>query len=337
MWNWLLIGLASQAALMLYDGSPFAEGPETLWRLAAEDQWTVFGTSAKYLSALHKSGYTPNTAVDLSALETVLSTGSPLAPATFEFVYRAVKSDLLLGSISGGTDIVSCFCLCCPILPVYAGQLQCAGLGMAVDVLDSAGNSVEQTQGELVCRRPFPSLPVGFLNDPDGVRFKATYFEHFPGVWTHGDFAQRTAEGGWIIHGRSDTTLNPGGVRIGTSELYRVLENIPVVQDAVAIGWRPSNQDELDELIVLFVVLAPDTPLDEDLQTAIRVAIREAASPRHVPKIIAQVADVPRTISGKIAELAVRQSVHGDPIRNLEALENPDALALFQNHPALGL
>ncbi|MGA1207267.1 MAG: acetoacetate--CoA ligase [Litorivicinaceae bacterium] len=330
MWNWLCLGLASEAALMLYDGSPFAQGPETLWSLAAADQWTVFGTSAKYLSALDKAGYRPATE-DLSALKAVLSTGSPLAPTTFEFVYRDIKADVLLGSISGGTDILSCFCLCSPLLPVYSGQLQCAGLGLDVDVVDPDGRSVTGTQGELVCRRPFPSLPVGFYHDPDNQKYHAAYFEKFPGLWTHGDYAERTLEGGFIIHGRSDTTLNPGGVRIGTAELYRALDDLESIRDAVAIGVR---RDE-DEDIVLFVVLPEGESLTEALAEDLRARIRAARSPRHVPKIIAQVADVPRTVSGKIAELAVRQIVHGEPIGNMDALANPDALEYFRNHPAL--
>jgi acetoacetyl-CoA synthetase len=330
MWNWLCIGLASEAALMIYDGSPFASGPETLWTLAAQDHWTVFGTSAKYLSALDKAGYRPATE-DLSPLKAILSTGSPLAPATFEFVYRDIKADVLLGSISGGTDILSCFCLCCPILPVYAGQLQCAGLGLDVDVLDHNGAPITEAQGELVCRRPFPSMPLGFFNDPDDRRYHAAYFERFPGLWTHGDFAERTADGGFIIHGRSDTTLNPGGVRIGTAEIYRALDDLDSIRDAVAIGWRRGD----DEEIVLFVVLAEGLVLNDTMERMLRDRIREARSPRHVPKIIAQVADVPRTVSGKIAELAVRQMVHGEPIGNMDALANPDALAHFEHHPAL--
>ncbi len=330
MWNWLCLGLASEAALMIYDGSPFASGPETLWSLAAQDQWTVFGTSAKYLSALDKAGYRPATE-DLSHLKAILSTGSPLAPATFEFVYRDIKADVLLGSISGGTDILSCFCLCCPILPVYSGQLQCAGLGLDVDVLDHEGTPITATQGELVCRRPFPSMPLGFFNDTDGHRYQAAYFQRFAGLWTHGDFAERTEEGGFIIHGRSDTTLNPGGVRIGTAEIYRALDDLDSIRDAVAIGLRRGD----DEDIVLFVVLAEGDILTDAMERMLRDRIRHARSPRHVPKIIAQVADVPRTVSGKIAELAVRQMVHGEPIGNMDALANPDALAHFKNHPAL--
>ncbi len=332
MWNWLVSGLASGATLVLYDGSPFHPGPDALWRMAEDEGVTVFGTSAKYLQALEKSGYRPGDQTDLSALRCLLSTGSPLLPSGFDFVYDAVKSDLQLASISGGTDIVSCFALGSPILPVRRGELQCRGLGMAVAAFDDDGRSLVGEPGELVCTRPFPAMPVGFWDDPGDTRYRAAYFERFPGVWHHGDWTLITPEGGVIIHGRSDAVLNPGGVRIGTAEIYRQVEKLPEIAEAIAVGQDWAG----DQRVVLFVRLAGQAGLDEALQSRIRRAIREHASPRHVPAKIIQVSDIPRTLSGKIVELAVRDVIHGRPVRNTDALANPEALELYRDLPELG-
>ncbi|HYK25638.1 MAG TPA: acetoacetate--CoA ligase [Steroidobacteraceae bacterium] len=331
MWNWLASALATGAALVLYEGNPFSPGPDVLWRMAAEEGVSVFGTSAKYLSALEKSGFEPALHVDLSALRAVLSTGSPLLPDGFDFVYRAIKKDLLLASISGGTDIVSCFALGCPIRPVYRGELQCRGLGMRVDIFDDEGRSIRGERGELVCTAPFPSMPVGFWNDPDGAKYRAAYFERFPGIWHHGDYAEITEHDGVVIHGRSDALLKPGGVRIGTAEIYASIESLPEIVESVAVGqdWRG------DVRIVLFVRLKPGVELDEALVARIRHAIRTQATPRHVPQRILLVPDIPRTLSGKITELAVRNVVHGWPVKNVEALANPEALEHFRDRPEL--
>jgi acetoacetyl-CoA synthetase len=325
MWNWMASGLAAGATLVLFDGSPFHPGPEVLWDLAADEAVTVFGTSAKYLSALEKAGVEPARTHRLDALRTVLSTGSPLAPESFDYVYRSINDDVQLSSISGGTDIVSCFALGNPTLPVFRGELQCRGLGLAVKVFDGAGLPVIDQRGELVCTRPFPSMPTGFWKDPDGSRYRAAYFERFPGVWTHGDFAELTPRGSLIIHGRSDAVLNPGGVRIGTAELYRVVEGMDEVVESIAVGQDRDG----DQRILLFVVLRPGLTLDEPLATAIRTRIRERLTPRHVPARVYQVPEIPRTRSGKIVELAVREAIHGRPVQNLEALANPQALAAF--------
>jgi acetoacetyl-CoA synthetase len=325
MWNWMASALALGTRLVLYDGSPFHPGPTALWNLVAEEGVTVFGTSAKYLSALEKAGAEPTRTHDLSALRTVLSTGSPLAPEAFDYVYRAIKSDLLLASISGGTDIVSCFALGNPMLPVNRGELQCRGLGLAVEVFDEDGKPVVGERGELVCTRPFPCMPVGFWKDPDGARYRKTYFERFPGVWTHGDFAELTPRGGLVIHGRSDAVLNPGGVRIGTAEIYRVVESLDFVLEAIAVG-----QDWLGhQRVLLFVVLRDGLALNDDLTTSIRRCIRERLTPRHVPAEVRQVPAIPRTRSGKIVELAVADVIHGRKVKNREALANPDALDAF--------
>jgi acetoacetyl-CoA synthetase len=329
MWNWMASALALGTRLVLYDGSPFHPGPEALWDLVAQEGVTVFGTSAKYLSALEKAGAEPGRTHDLAALRTVLSTGSPLAPASFDYVYRAVKADLLLASISGGTDIVSCFALGNPMLPVYRGELQCRGLGLAVAVFDDAGNPVVGERGELVCTQAFPCMPLAFWNDPDGARYRAAYFERFggpnSGVWTHGDFAELTTRGGLVIHGRSDAVLNPGGVRIGTAEIYRVVEAMDDVLEAIAVGqdWKG------DQRVLLFLVLREGVQLDDTLVAAIRGRIRERLTPRHVPAEIRQVAAIPRTRSGKIVELAVADVIHGRAIKNKEALANPEALDAF--------
>ncbi len=331
MWNWLVSGLAAGATLVLYEGSPFHPDPGVLWRLAQGERIGIFGTSAKYLSALEKSGYVPAEAVNLGALRTVLSTGSPLLPDGFDFVYRAVKSDLLLASISGGTDIVSCFALGCPVRPVHRGELQCRGLGMRVEVFDEQGRPVRGVRGELVCTAPFPSMPVGFWNDPDGRRYRAAYFEHFPGVWHHGDYAELTPNDGIVIYGRSDAVLNPGGVRIGTAEIYSAVEALPEIVEALAVGQDWQN----DVRVVLFVRLAPGIALDEGLRKKIRDTVRAQTSPRHMPAKILAVPDMPRTRSGKLTELAVRNVIHGREVKNIDALANPESLGYFRDLPEL--
>ncbi len=326
MWNWLVSGLAIGATVVLYDGSPFQPGPERLMDLIDAERISVFGTSAKYLAALEKAGVEPINSHQLSALKGLLSTGSPLSHESFDYVYRAIKPDVCLSSISGGTDIVSCFVLGNPVLPVYRGELQCKGLGMAVEVWSDDGQPVIGEKGELVCSRHFPSMPVGFWNDPDGEKFKAAYFDTFPGVWAHGDYAEETPHGSLIIHGRSDAVLNPGGVRIGTAEIYRQVEKIEDVLESIAIG----QQWQGDVRVVLFVRLREGVTLDEDLKQRICQVIRDNTTNRHVPAKVIAVADIPRTISGKIVELAVRNVVHGQPVKNTDALANPEALALFE-------
>jgi acetoacetyl-CoA synthetase len=326
MWNWLVSALATGATLVLYDGSPFHPGPEVLWRMAEEERLTVFGTSAKYLSSLQQSEFVPAAAVDLTALRTLLSTGSPLLPEGFDYVYSAVKEDLLLASISGGTDIVSCFALGCPIRPVHRGEIQCRGLGMAVDIFDDAGRPLRGVRGELVCTAPFPSMPLGFWNDPHGAKYRAAYFERFPGVWHHGDYAAISEHDGLIIYGRSDAVLNPGGVRIGTAEIYSAVESLPQIAEALAVGQDWNG----DVRVVLFVRLRGDAQLDEPLRREIRNTVRTHTTPRHVPAKTIAVPDFPRTISGKLTELAVRNVIHGLPVKNLDALANPGALEYFR-------
>ncbi len=331
MWNWLASGLASGATLCLFDGSPFAPTGNVLWDYATEERFAIFGTSAKYIDAVRKGGIEPLKTHDLSMLRLITSTGSPLSPEGFSFVYEGIKPDVQLASISGGTDIVSCFVLGNPVKPVWRGEIQGPGLGLAVDVWDDEGKPVRGEKGELVCTRAFPSMPVGFWNDPDGAKYRAAYFERFDNVWCHGDFAEWTEHGGMIIHGRSDATLNPGGVRIGTAEIYNQVEQLDEVAEAICIG-----QDWDDDVrVILFVRLAPGVTLDADLDRKIKAKIRTGASPRHVPAKIIAVADIPRTKSGKIVELAVREVVHGRPVKNKEALANPDALELFAGLEAL--
>jgi acetoacetyl-CoA synthetase len=331
MWNWLASGLASEATLILYDGSPFAPTPAVLWDFAQEAGINVFGTSAKYIDGCAKAGLAPAKTHNLSALRLITSTGSPLAPESFEYVYREIKPDLHLASISGGTDIVSCFVLGDPTSPVWKGEIQAAGLGMAVDVYSDDGGPLRGAKGELVCLKPFVSMPVNFWNDPDGKKYHAAYFEKFPNIWAHGDFAEWTDHGGVIIYGRSDATLNPAGVRIGTAEIYAQVEQIPEVAEAICIGqnW------EHDVRVVLFVRLRDGVTLDEALRERIRRQIRTGASPRHVPAKIVQVTDIPRTRSGKITEIAVRDVVHGRPVKNTQALANPEALTQYENVPEL--
>jgi len=325
MWNWLVSGLSSGATLCLYDGSPFYPDGNVLFDYAQEEKFAIFGTSAKYIDAVRKGGLTPKTSHDLASLRLMTSTGSPLSPEGFSFVYDGIKSDLHLASISGGTDIVSCFVLGNPLKPVWRGEIQGPGLGLAVDVWDDEGRPVRGEKGELVCTKAFPSMPVMFWNDPEGAKYRAAYFERFDNVWCHGDFAEWTAHDGIVIHGRSDATLNPGGVRIGTAEIYNQVEQMEEVLEALCIG-----QDWDDDVrVVLFVRLASGVDLDDDLVKAVKNRIRTGASPRHVPAKVIAVADIPRTKSGKIVELAVRDVVHGRPVKNKEALANPEALDLF--------
>ncbi len=331
MWNWLASGLASGATLVLYDGSPFHPAPETLIDLIDAEGISIFGTSAKYLSALEKAGVTPRASHRLDRLRTVLSTGSPLSHESFRYVYRGFKDDLCLASISGGTDIVSCFVLGNPCLPVWEGEIQCRGLGMAVAIWNDAGAPMVGEKGELVCTRPFPSCPIGFWNDPEDRKFTEAYFSRWPGIWAQGDYGEITPHGGLVIHGRSDAVLNPGGVRIGTAEIYRQVEKIPAVLESVCIGQEWDD----DVRVVLFVVLRPGLALDDALRDRNRATIRANTTPRHVPARIVQVTDIPRTRSGKIAELAVRQIVHDLPVKNTDALANPEALDLYRGLSAL--
>lgn len=331
MWNWLISGLATGATCMLYDGSPFAERGRILWDYAEAERFTLFGTSAKYIDAIKKAGVVPRRSHVLPALRAVLSTGSPLLPESFDYVYECVKPDVHLASISGGTDIMACFAAGNPVLPVYRGELQCRGLGMATDVFDDDGHSLVGEMGELVCTQTFPSIPLYFMNDPDGSRLRSSYFERFPGLWCHGDWCEITAHDGMVITGRSDATLNPGGVRIGTAEIYRQVETLPEVVESIVIGQNFQG----DARVVLFVKLAEGLMIDDLLREKIKQRIRENTTPRHVPAKIVQVADIPRTKSNKIVELAVRDVVHGRTVKNVEALANPEALELFRNRVEL--
>lgn len=326
MWNWLVSGLSVGAKVVLYDGSPFYPSGHCLWQMAERHKVSIFGTSAKYIAALEKAQIKPRQDYDLSALKTILSTGSPLAHESFDYVYRDIKQDLCLSSISGGTDIISCFALGNPILPVYRGELQCLGLGMAVDIVNDHQRSIIQEKGELVCTLPFPSCPIGFWQDPDHSKFYQAYFNIFDNIWAHGDYGEITSHNGLIIHGRSDAVLNPGGVRIGTAEIYRQVEQLNEVTESIAIGQRWHG----DVRVVLFVILKEGLILDDALECTIRDKIRTHTTPRHVPAKIVQVSDIPRTISGKIVELAVRKVVHNEEVKNTDALKNPEALALFK-------
>jgi acetoacetyl-CoA synthetase len=330
MWNWLMSALASEAALLLYDGSPFVARGKVLFDMADAEGMTHFGTSAKFIDAIAKTGLEPRKTHGLEKLRAVLSTGSPLLPESFDYVYQNIKQDVCLSSISGGTDIVSCFVLGNPTGAVWRGEIQAKGLGLAIDVFDEAGVSTKG-KGELVCTRPFPAMPIGFWNDPDGSRYRAAYFEKFPNVWRHGDWCEITAHGGMVIYGRSDAVLNPGGVRIGTAEIYRQVEQLDEVVESLVIG-----QDwDGDVRVVLFVKLREGLILNESLVSKIKQKVRQNTTPRHVPAKILQVADIPRTKSGKIVELAVRDVVHGRQPKNLEALANPEALELFRNRAEL--
>ena len=331
MWNWLVSGLASGATLLLYDGSPFVGRGKVLFDFAEAEGMTHFGTSAKFIDALAKAGLKPKETHDLSKLRAILSTGSPLAPEGFDYIYENVHDDVCLSSISGGTDIVSCFVLGNPMGPVWRGEIQAKGLGMAVAVFNEEGRAVQGEKGELVCTRPFPAMPIGFWNDPDGAKYRAAYFEKYPNVWRHGDWCEETGHGGLIIYGRSDAVLNPGGVRIGTAEIYRQVEQLDEVLESLVIGqdWQG------DVRVVLFVKLKDGIALDDALAARIKKRIRDNTTARHVPAKILAVADIPRTKSGKIVELAVREVVHGRPVKNLEALANPEALAHFRNRAEL--
>jgi acetoacetyl-CoA synthetase len=330
MWNWLVSSLAVGATVVLYDGAPLCP-PSILWDMAQRERITVFGTSAKYLALSEKEELEPVRTHDLSALRAILSTGSPLAGHSYDYVYGKIKRDVHLASISGGTDIISCFALGNPTGPVWRGELQTRGLGMSVDVFDDRGRPVRATDGELVCTRPFPSMPIGFWNDPDASKYRAAYFDHYPGVWRHGDWARITGHDGLVILGRSDATLNPGGVRIGTAEIYRQVEQLPEVVESLVVG----QEWEGDVRIVLFVRLREGVRLGDELVGRIKARVREYASPHHVPRKIVQVADIPRTISGKITELAVRDVIHGRPVANVDALANPSALDQFRNRKEL--
>jgi acetoacetyl-CoA synthetase len=331
MWNWLVSGLASGATLLLYDGSPFIGRGKVIFDFAEAEGMTHLGTSAKFIDAIAKEGLKPKDSHRLEKLRAILSTGSPLGPEGFDYVYENVKQDVCLSSISGGTDIVSCFVLGNPVGPVWRGEIQAKGLGMAVEVFDESGKPIRREKGELVCTRPFPSMPVGFWNDPGGAKYRAAYFEKYPNVWRHGDWCEETEHGGLVIYGRSDAVLNPGGVRIGTAEIYRQVEQLDEVVESLVIGqdWQG------DVRVVLFVKLKEGMTLDEALAAKIRHRIRSNTTPRHVPAKIVQVADIPRTKSGKIVELAVREVVHGRPVKNQEALANPEALAHFHNRQEL--
>ncbi len=331
MWNWLVSVLASGGTLLLYDGSPFHPDGNVLFEFADETGMTLFGTSARFIDALAKAGLAPGATHRLDDLRTMTSTGSPLAAESFDFVYEKIKSDIHLASISGGTDIISCFVGGNPIGPVWRGEIQVRALGMKVDVFDEAGRPIQGEKGELVCTMPFPSMPVGFWNDPDGRKYHAAYFEKFPGVWCHGDYVELTEHDGMIIYGRSDAVLNPGGVRIGTAEIYRQVEQLDEIVESLVIGQKWEG----DERVVLFVRLRDGATLDTDLERRIRQKIRESTSPRHVPARIVQITEVPRTKSGKIVELAVRDVVHGRAVKNQEALANPEALEQFRDREEL--
>jgi len=327
MWNWMVSTLMLGARIVLYEGNPFHPGPERLWQIAEDERLSHFGVSAKYIDAVRNSGYAPKDNVDLSNLRVIMTTGSPLSVDGFDFVYKSISQTIQLSSISGGTDIISCFVLGCPVQPVIAGEIQACGLGMKVAVLDDNGTPVIGEQGELCCLAPFPSMPIKFWNDPDDAKYKAAYFEHFPGVWRHGDWATMTSRGGIVIHGRSDATLNPGGVRIGTAEIYRQVEAFDEILEALVVGQSWDN----DVRVILFVRMAEHATLNDDLVTSIKQAIRNGATPRHVPAQIIAVPDIPRTRSGKITELAVRDIIHGRPVKNTEALANAEALDHFRD------
>ena len=331
MWNWLTSSLAVGATLVLFDGNPFHPHPGALWQMAEKEDITVFGTSAGYIAALQNAGVTPGKTYDLSRLRAVLSTGSPLSIEGFEFIYREVKSDLQLASISGGTDLNGCFALGNPMAPVYSGELQCRGLAMKVEAYNEEGQPVIGQQGELVCSRPFPSMPIYFWDDPDGAKYHKAYFDVYPNVWRHGDFIDVNERGGVVIYGRSDATLNPGGVRIGTAEIYRLIEQIEEIEDSVVVGQAWEN----DVRVVLFVKMAPNHQLTEELQDHIRKMIRDNASPRHVPRKIISIPAVPYTLNMKKVELAVKKIIEGQPVLNRDALSNPEALEHYRDLPEL--
>jgi acetoacetyl-CoA synthetase len=335
MWNWLVSGLAANCTILLYDGSPFLRDGNLLFDFADAADMTVFGTSAKFIDAIAKAGLRPAQTHRLKNLRTVLSTGSPLAPEGFDYVYQHVKRDIDLASMSGGTDIIATFVTGNPLLPVWRGEIQCRALGMRVEVFDDDGKPLIGEKGELVCTAPFPSMPVGFWNDPQNAKYRAAYFEKYPGVWCHGDYVELTAHDGVIIYGRSDAVLNPGGVRIGTAEIYRQVEQLDEIVESLVIGqdWPPVQPT--DVRVVLFVRLREGLALDAALIDRIKQHIRTNTTPRHMPAKVVQVTDIPRTKSGKIVELAVRHVVHQRPVKNIEALANPEALEQFRDRTEL--
>ncbi|MCK5038799.1 MAG: acetoacetate--CoA ligase [Thermoplasmata archaeon] len=326
MWNWLVSSLAVGATILLYDGNPFYPDAYSLFDFAKEKEMTVFGTSAKYISSIEGAGVKLGEG-DIPTVRAILSTGSPLSIESFEYIYRDVKKDIVLSSIAGGTDIVSCFALGNPILPVYAGELQCSGLGMAVAAFDDDGVPIIEKQGELVCTRPFPSMPIYFWNDPEDRKYREAYFETYPNIWHHGDYIVVTSRGGVIMYGRSDATLNPGGVRIGTAEIYRVVENIPEIEDSLVVGQDWEN----DVRVILFLKMKEGNEMTEELVNMVKKTIRSSTTPRHVPAKVIQIADIPYTINGKKVELAVRKAIHGQEVKNKDALGNPDAVDLYRD------
>jgi len=327
MWNWLVGALSSGATILLFDGFPMYKKDDLLFEFASEEKITLFGISAKYIDALNNKNIIPKNSYDLSNLRTVCSTGSPLSEEGFQYVYNKIKKDVHLSSISGGTDILSCFVLGNLFQPVYAGEIQNRGLGMDVDIFNAKGSSIKNIKGELVCKRPFPSMPIKFWNDEGDRKYKSAYFEKYLNIWHHGDFAKITKNGGFIIFGRSDTTLNPGGVRLGTAEIYNVVEKFNEIQESIVIGQSWKN----DIRIILFVVLNSGYDLSDEIKDKIKKAIRSDASPRHVPSKIIAISEIPKTKNGKLVELAVKQSIEGETIKNLEALANPDSLKQFKN------
>ena len=327
MWNWLTSSLAVGATLVLYDGNPFHPGPDALWKMAQDEKISIFGTSAGYIAALKNGGVKPGKEFDLGPMKALLSTGSPLSKEDFHFIYQEVKEDLQLASISGGSDLNGCFALGNPMGPVYEGELQCRGLGMKVFAYDQDGSAVLGKPGELVCTAPFPSMPIYFWDDENGKKYQSAYFERFPGIWTHGDFIEVTERGGLIIYGRSDATLNPGGVRIGTAEIYRIMEQVEEIEDSVVVGQKWQN----DTRVILFVKMKPGSDLTDDLRERIRKSIRVNASPRHVPAKIIKIADIPYTLNMKKVELAVQKMIHGMEVNNKDALKNPEALDFYDN------
>ena len=331
MWNWFISGLAVGATLVCYDGNPFYPGPDALLRMADELDISIFGTSAKYIASLENAGVVPREISDFPKLRAILSTGSPLSDESFEYVYREWKENVQLSSISGGTDIISCFILGCPMLPVYRGEIQCRGLGMDVDSFDDDGNSITGNQGELVCKSAFPSMPIHFWNDPDKQKYHNAYFDVYPGIWRHGDYILLSEHGGITMFGRSDATLNPGGVRIGTAEIYRVVENMNEIEDSVVIGQPYQG----DERVILFVKMNEEYQLDEELKKKIAGNIRSYCSPRHVPAIILETQDVPYTLNGKKVEIAVKKAIQGEEIKNKDALANPGVLDYYKDIPEL--
>lgn len=327
MWNWLVSSLAVGATIVLYDGSPFYPDGRVLWQLAEELGITVFGTSAKYISSCETAEIKPQNQFNLTKLRAILSTGSPLSEESFDYVYSDVKKDIMLSSIAGGTDIISCFVLGNPTLPVYRGEIQCAGLGMNIDAFNDWGESVKGESGELVCKSAFPSMPVSFWTDPDDNTYKNAYFSTFSGVWHHGDYITITEVGGIKMHGRSDATLNPGGVRIGTAEIYRVVEAIPEIDDSLVVGQKWKG----DERIILFVKINDNSQLSNLLIDKIKDAIKTQCSPRHIPEKILAVSDIPYTINGKKVEIAVKKIIHDERVTNKDALANPGVLNQYQN------